>query len=57
MHRPGDKSGVNWSNGTVDGWSGWWVILTVLLATLLVFVIVMCFVSHYHRPKLEVRGA
>lgn len=40
-------------NDKVMGWSGWWVILTVLLAILLVFVIIMCFVSHYHRPKLE----
>ncbi|XP_042229577.1 uncharacterized protein LOC121871401 isoform X2 [Homarus americanus] len=35
------------------GWSGWWVFIAVLLAILLVFVIIMCVVSHYHRPKIE----
>nr|XP_045619293.1 uncharacterized protein LOC123771037 [Procambarus clarkii]XP_045619379.1 uncharacterized protein LOC123771037 [Procambarus clarkii]XP_045619471.1 uncharacterized protein LOC123771037 [Procambarus clarkii]XP_045619564.1 uncharacterized protein LOC123771037 [Procambarus clarkii]XP_045619630.1 uncharacterized protein LOC123771037 [Procambarus clarkii]XP_045619706.1 uncharacterized protein LOC123771037 [Procambarus clarkii]XP_045619787.1 uncharacterized protein LOC123771037 [Procambarus clarki len=37
----------------LSGWSGWWVFVAVLLAIMLVFVIIMCIVSHYHRPKLE----
>ncbi|KAK8748648.1 hypothetical protein OTU49_015918, partial [Cherax quadricarinatus] len=37
----------------VPGWSGWWVLVAVVLAILLVFVIIMCVISHYHRPKLE----
>lgn len=37
----------------VPGWSGWWVFVTVLLAILLVFVIIICCISHYHRPKIE----
>ncbi|XP_068203123.1 uncharacterized protein [Palaemon carinicauda] len=46
--------GSHSSGGQVKmGWSGWWAALAVILGCILIFVIIMCFVSHYHRPKIE----
>ncbi|XP_063592780.1 uncharacterized protein LOC134769929 [Penaeus indicus] len=39
--------------GPAVGWSGWWAALAVILAILLGFVVVMCVISHYHRPKIQ----
>ncbi|XP_064085936.1 uncharacterized protein LOC135201025 isoform X2 [Macrobrachium nipponense] len=50
----GSGGGSHGSGGQVKlGWSGWWAALAVILGCILIFVIIMCFVSHYHRPKIE----
>ncbi|KAK7007727.1 hypothetical protein SK128_016928 [Halocaridina rubra] len=55
----GNGSGGTDGGGSFDsgqelpGWSGWWVFLAIFLAVLLIFVFIMCFVSHYHRPRIQ----
>ncbi|KAK3880720.1 hypothetical protein Pcinc_014812 [Petrolisthes cinctipes] len=41
------------NSNITDGWSGWWVFVATTLAILLIFVVIMCVISHYHRPVIE----
>ncbi|XP_069990165.1 uncharacterized protein [Penaeus vannamei] len=51
--RPPHPSTTPMSVAPAVGWSGWWAALAVILAILLGFVVVMCVISHYHRPKIQ----